>query len=118
MFLDTCTISNGACDPNAGCSHDNTTNAVECTCKTGYTNTGVAPNVVCTDTCNICNGACDPNAGCSHDNTTNAVTRAPSAMELAIQTPVAHTTTRRMQWFAHAKLVTPTLEWRPTLYAQ
>ncbi|CAF2068324.1 unnamed protein product [Rotaria magnacalcarata] len=39
-------------------------------------------------------------------------------MELAIQTPVAHTTTQRMQWFAHAKLGTPTLECRPTLYAQ
>ncbi|CAF2186993.1 unnamed protein product, partial [Rotaria magnacalcarata] len=37
-------------------------------------------------------------------------TRAPSAMELVIQTPVAHTTTRRMQWFAHAEQVTPTLE--------
>ncbi|CAF4899826.1 unnamed protein product, partial [Rotaria magnacalcarata] len=24
----------------------------------------------------------------------------------------------RMQWFAHAKLGTPTLECRPTLYAQ
>ncbi|CAF2050523.1 unnamed protein product, partial [Rotaria magnacalcarata] len=39
---------NGGCAPNAGCSHDNTTNAAMCTCKTGYTNTGVAPNVVCT----------------------------------------------------------------------
>ncbi|CAF2193976.1 unnamed protein product, partial [Rotaria magnacalcarata] len=69
----TCTIKNGGCDPNAGCSHDNTTNAVECTCKTGYTNTGVAPNVVCTDTCTIKNGGCDANADCSHDSATNAV---------------------------------------------
>ncbi|CAF4303717.1 unnamed protein product, partial [Rotaria magnacalcarata] len=37
-------------------------------------------------------------------------TRAPSALGLVIRTPVAHTTTQRMQWFAHAKLVTPTLE--------
>ncbi|CAF5133671.1 unnamed protein product, partial [Rotaria magnacalcarata] len=101
------------CDPNAGCSHDNTTNAVECTCKTGYTNTGVARNVTRA-----------PSAmelviqtPVAHTTTQRMqwfahakLTRAPSAMELAIRTPVAHTTTQRMQWFAHAKLITPTLE--------
>ncbi|CAF5229184.1 unnamed protein product, partial [Rotaria magnacalcarata] len=89
VCTDTCTIKNGGCDPNAGCSHDNTTNAVECTCKTGYTNTGVAPNVVCTGTIK---------------------THAPSRKEAVIQMPVAHTTTQPMRLNAHAKLVTPTLE--------
>ena len=48
ICLDTCQINNGDCDAHATCSHNATTYAVLCTCKTGYTNTGVAPNVTCT----------------------------------------------------------------------
>ncbi len=47
-IADSCTVSNGGCDSNAVCSHDGSTNAVVCTCKTGYTNTGSSSNVVCT----------------------------------------------------------------------
>ncbi|CAF4621154.1 unnamed protein product, partial [Rotaria socialis] len=68
-----CTDNNGGCDPNATCSHDATTNAIDCTCKTGYTNTGSSVNVVCKDSCTVNNGDCDSNAICSHDATTNAV---------------------------------------------
>ncbi|CAF1364378.1 unnamed protein product, partial [Rotaria magnacalcarata] len=39
-------------------------------------------------------------------------------MVVAIQTPVAHTTTQPMPWSAHAKPVIPTLEKRRTLFAQ
>ncbi|CAF2074384.1 unnamed protein product [Rotaria magnacalcarata] len=90
IVLDTCTLGNGACDPNAGCSHDNKTNAVVCTCTTGYTNTGVAPNVVCTGTM----------TASTKSGTFLAFpcfqTPAPSAMEVALQTPPAHMTTQRM----------------------
>lgn len=48
LFADTCQINNGGCDGNALCSHDATTNACKCTCKTGYTNTGSSSNVICT----------------------------------------------------------------------
>ena len=91
--LDSCTVNNGGCDPNAACSHDSTTNAVKCTCKTGYTNTGTGSNVVCTgntcrsewfwgvkllssctlDSCKVNNGRCGCNAICSHDAKTYAV---------------------------------------------
>ena len=47
-FVDACEVKNGGCDCNAVCSHDSTTYAVVCTCKTGYTNTGSATNVTCT----------------------------------------------------------------------
>ncbi|CAF4959852.1 unnamed protein product, partial [Rotaria socialis] len=67
---DSCTVNNGGCDPNAACSHDGTTYAVICACKTGYTNTGSGSKVVCTDSCTVNNGGCDPNAACSHDATT------------------------------------------------
>ncbi|CAF3718297.1 unnamed protein product [Rotaria socialis] len=70
---DSCTANHGGCDANADCSHDATTNAVVCTCKTGYTNTGSGSNVVCTDSCTVSNGGCHRNAVCSHDATTNAV---------------------------------------------
>lgn len=46
-ITDSCQVNNGGCDTNAFCSHDKTTNAVICTCKTGYTNTGSASAVVC-----------------------------------------------------------------------
>lgn len=46
-FSDSCTVSNGGCDPNAACSHDKDSNAVVCTCKTGYTNVGTDGTVVC-----------------------------------------------------------------------
>ncbi|CAF2058991.1 unnamed protein product, partial [Rotaria magnacalcarata] len=68
-----CSDNNGGCDPKATCSQDATTNAVSCTCKTGYTNTGSAVNVVCTDSCTVNNGGCDPKATCSHDATKNTV---------------------------------------------
>lgn len=93
MFnTDSCKVNNGGCDNNAVCSHDSNTNAVKCTCKVGYTNTGSESNVVCTgdrkyiyrkhvailsscfaDSCLVKNGGCDPNAVCSHEQTTNAV---------------------------------------------
>ncbi|CAM4896846.1 unnamed protein product [Rotaria socialis] len=70
---DSCTVRNGACGRNAVCSHHAKTNAVVCTCKAGYTNTGSGSKVVCTDSCTFRNGACDRNAVCSHDAKTNAV---------------------------------------------
>ena len=48
LLIDTCLVNNGACDANAVCSHDGTSNAVVCSCKTGYTNTGNSSNVTCT----------------------------------------------------------------------
>ncbi|CAF4669883.1 unnamed protein product, partial [Rotaria magnacalcarata] len=68
-----CSDNNGGCDPKATCSYDATTNAVKCTCKAGYSNTGSSVNVVCKDSCTVNNGGCDANAVCSHDTTTNAV---------------------------------------------
>ncbi|CAF2135030.1 unnamed protein product, partial [Rotaria magnacalcarata] len=59
--------------PKATCSHYATTNAVICTCKSGYTNTGSAVNVVCTDSCTFNNGGCGANATCSYNATTNTV---------------------------------------------
>ena len=44
---DSCTVNNGGCDKNADCSHDKTTFAVVCTCKTGYTNVGTPTAVKC-----------------------------------------------------------------------
>ncbi|CAF2238413.1 unnamed protein product [Rotaria magnacalcarata] len=73
IILDACTINNGGCDPNAACAHHQSTGAVVCTCKAGYTNSGTVASVVCTDTCIINNGGCDPNAACTHDQSTNAV---------------------------------------------
>ena len=48
ITLDTCLVNNGGCDVNAICSHDSTTNAVKCYCKTGYSNTGSPTTVICT----------------------------------------------------------------------
>ncbi|CAF2150842.1 unnamed protein product, partial [Rotaria magnacalcarata] len=42
-----CSDNNGDCGANATCSYNATTNAVSCTCKAGYTNTGSAVNAVC-----------------------------------------------------------------------
>lgn len=50
MFADSCLKDNGGCDKNAACSHDQSTNAVKCTCKIGYTNVGSESNVTCTGT--------------------------------------------------------------------
>lgn len=47
LFLDSCEVKNGGCDPNAVCSHDSKSNAVRCSCKGGYTNIGCAYAVVC-----------------------------------------------------------------------
>ncbi len=47
-ILDSCKVKNGGCDPNASCFHDTKTNAVQCRCKIGYTNTGSESKVVCT----------------------------------------------------------------------
>lgn len=97
MFLsDSCKVNNGGCGCTATCSHDSTTFAVRCTCKTGYTNTGTSSNVVCTgkrkkiklclkwstyarlkqyivDSCEVNNGGCGANTICSHDQSTFAV---------------------------------------------
>ena len=45
--LDSCKVNNGGCHKNADCSHDKTTFAVVCTCKTGYTNVGGKDRVIC-----------------------------------------------------------------------
>ena len=47
-FSDACQVSNGGCDPNANCSHEKNTNAVVCTCKTGYTDTLSGAGASCT----------------------------------------------------------------------
>ena len=47
-LIDACQVKNGECDLNAICSHDGITNAIICTCKTGYVNTGSQSNVTCT----------------------------------------------------------------------
>ncbi|CAF2100973.1 unnamed protein product [Rotaria magnacalcarata] len=73
MFADSCTLNNGDCGSYATCSHNTTTNAVICTCKVGYTNTGSDTNVVCKDSCTAKNSGCDLNATCTHNPTTNAV---------------------------------------------
>ena len=91
-IIDSCQVNNGGCDANAVCSRDSTTGACRCTCKTGYTNTGTAPSVVCAgrrrssckirssfvplhcqDSCQVNNGGCGANTVCSHDSTTYAV---------------------------------------------
>ena len=46
-FVDSCLVNNGECEKNAICSHDTTTFAVICTCKTGFTNVGSDANVTC-----------------------------------------------------------------------
>ena len=48
VFADSCLVNNGGCDINAICSHNASNNAAQCTCKTGYTNTGSSSNVICT----------------------------------------------------------------------
>ena len=48
LFSDTCQVNRGGCHINAVCSHETTSNAVQCICKTGYTNTGTASNATCT----------------------------------------------------------------------
>ena len=47
-FPDSCQVNNCGCDLNAACSHQATTNACECKCKTGYTNIGCPCNPFCT----------------------------------------------------------------------
>ena len=47
---DSCNVNNGGCDKYATCSHDSTTFAVVCTCKTGYTNVGTGSTVKCEGT--------------------------------------------------------------------
>ena len=46
-YTDSCNVDNGNCDSYATCSHETSTFAVVCTCKTGYTNIGTERNVVC-----------------------------------------------------------------------
>ena len=48
ITVDTCLVNNGGCDVNAICSHESNTNAVKCSCKTGYTFAGTGSNLVCT----------------------------------------------------------------------
>ena len=97
LTLDSCQINNGGCDPNAVCSHNATNYAIQCTCKTGYANTGCVCNALCVgewskeitanatqsvhwfcivflkDKCVINNGDCGSNAVCSHDSKTFAI---------------------------------------------
>lgn len=40
LLLDSCQVNNGGCDINARCSHDPDTNAVLCTCNTGFVDSG------------------------------------------------------------------------------
>jgi hypothetical protein len=44
---DSCKVNNGGCDRNADCTHNTTTFAVKCICKTGYVNTGCVCNAFC-----------------------------------------------------------------------
>ncbi|CAF4634909.1 unnamed protein product, partial [Rotaria magnacalcarata] len=44
---DSCKVNNGGCDSNAACSHDASTNAIVCTCKSGYTNVPTGGVVTC-----------------------------------------------------------------------
>ena len=55
LISDSCQVNNGGCGPNTICSHDPKTNAVVCSCKPGYTNTGSGSTVVCKGTFVICN---------------------------------------------------------------
>ena len=48
LIVDSCQVENGGCGSCGICSHDPTTNAVKCTIKTGYTNTGYGSTIVCT----------------------------------------------------------------------
>ncbi|CAM2730445.1 unnamed protein product, partial [Rotaria socialis] len=68
-----CQVNNGECGSNATCSHDASTNAVVCSCKNGYVNSGTGSAIRCTDACQMNNGGCDSNATCSHDASTNGV---------------------------------------------
>lgn len=47
MLADRCDVDNGGCDVNAICSHDDTTYAVVCHCKSGYVNIGTGSIVAC-----------------------------------------------------------------------
>lgn len=47
-ILDSCLVNNGGCGSNAVCSHESTTFAVRCACRTGFVNTGNTTNMVCT----------------------------------------------------------------------
>jgi hypothetical protein len=46
-FTDSCQVQNGGCECNSLCSHHPVTNAVKCTCRTGYVNSGTVDKVVC-----------------------------------------------------------------------
>ena len=46
-IVDSCLVNNGGCGINATCSHDDTTDAVRCTCKTGFINIGSSSAVMC-----------------------------------------------------------------------
>ena len=90
--IDSCHVENGGCDQDAICSHNASTNAVVCSCRTGYSYTDDASSR-CTglhvpvfdrclsgisflsslDSCQVNNGGCDQNAICSHEAVTNAV---------------------------------------------
>lgn len=48
FFPDICQVNNGGCGANAACSFDDDANTIKCTCKTGYSNTGVGSTVICT----------------------------------------------------------------------
>lgn len=51
-YLDSCNVNNGGCDTNADCSHDSNTNAVVCSCKTGFVSNQNGTSLVCKGTIN------------------------------------------------------------------
>ena len=67
ILTDCCQVNNGGCDPNADCSHNPSTNAPVCTCRTGYVNTGSITNVVCT----LPRGRCVASVTPAHVNATS-----------------------------------------------
>ena len=51
-MTESCLVNNGGCDASAMCSHDPKTNGCQCSCRSGYANTGSSSNVLCTGTSN------------------------------------------------------------------
>lgn len=47
ILVDSCLVNNGGCHIFADCTHNAISNAVECTCKKGYTNTGCNCHAFC-----------------------------------------------------------------------
>ena len=87
-----CLVKNGGCDQNATCTHAKATFAVQCTCKTGYTNVGTDSNVVCRRTYHLLQGdlsSANPISFVQSD--------ARSTMVVATRMPSVHMIRRPMQ---------------------